>query len=325
MIIGQSFRSSNRDASWLLVALAAASLVLGSFGCSPAERSTTPNQLENTSMTPSAPVEETSASETQAPVDAVTPENETSEDIQAALLDVPVMPPTSEDFAALEEGIVAQYTFDEIREDGRISDVSGNGCDLALEAGEDGAGAELVESIRGKALVLSGDDSAICSQPTVAQELGNQDFSIAVWFSADQDEFKQFGMLAGWVQREPSFQIVELRLQRSGGVNGLLFNMQRHAPAREASTVFADTPIDDGKPHLAVVTRSMNEYARVFVDGLPVAYAEDAGWDMTGGENAVFGISAMYPFAGTIDEVCVWNKALTPSQVKALHETAETE
>jgi hypothetical protein len=81
--------------------------------------------------------------------------------------------------------------------------------------------------------------------------------------------------------------------------------------------------IDDGKWHHVVAVADRDAIATVYVDNIPVAFKDISQWnDVSYGSNGndfIGGYSVGNPFYGAIDEVRIYNKALTPENVSALY------
>lgn len=282
-----------------LLAFGAVCLVLGSFGCSPAEKSAAPDEQEKTGMPPSETVEE-----------GPTPDADARQALDAAVGSLPEVPQPDE-YAPLSEGIAARYTFSSLSDSGGIPDVSGNGHDLEIIRRNEDATAELGPSPTGHAFRTCSEAYAATEDSAIAKMLGSAPMTLAVRFRVAEGEFKQFAPLAGWADRHA--QLV-LRLNSGSGRRGLLFRVMNRLGGSNIEYLAAhfrnpsSESIDDGDWHWAVAVREPGKEIRLYVDGVLSAAAPDDGADLAIDLPLRIGIAAC-----ALDEVILWERALPPS------------
>lgn len=176
-----------------------------------------------------------------------------------------------------------------------------------------------VDGLVGGALRFDGKTTAKTRDAFLARDFGTRDVTLSCWMRTTT--FLPNAMLCGWYGRKPSFTMFELRLQESGGRQGILFNLQNGQHADDSggnNNVFSAVDnIADGAWHHIVGVREFGKKLRLYVDGLPAGWAQDKGWDQ-GGEFPFY-LSGLYPYQGDIDEVTVWGRALTSAEVHSLY------
>jgi hypothetical protein len=160
--------------------------------------------------------------------------------------------------------------------------------------------------------------------PKVAQwDFGTSSFSIAAWFKSDTAGYRNIiryhdgGGSSGWWG---------VRLETTGRLHFLLAH-QTGSPNNQ--TVTSDDVVADGTwHHVAAVRDAEGGLLRLYVDGAEAATPiADAGHNVAGDADTNAAIGAglwgdsgdrWEPFVGEIDEVAVFDRALTRTEIEAM-------
>jgi len=262
-----------------------------------------------------------------APMEGISEPGE-AKTLRDRLLENPILPLSSDEVQQLEDHLVAYYTFDTLGEDGRIADLSGNGLHLAVAAGADGKGADLVDSPRGRALRVSGDDKATVPAAALAKQLGPGDFTIATWVRIDPESAHR-GTIFGWVGRRPALTAVTLRIHQRQSATGVMFNLQSnrvHAETGDGNNAIVEmlpAPVYEQGVYVLVAGRRVRGgTTTLYFDGRLVAQDADDGFDLSSAD-AVMGVCELHAFAGAVDEVRVWDMALSEREIMSLPDALE--
>lgn len=204
--------------------------------------------------------------------------------------------------------LVAYYKFDE-GSGSIVSDIIGNGNSGTIY------GAKWVDGKHGKALSFDGDDYVSISHNNKL-DLGNiMDYSVAVWIRTIEYDMRDI------VAKDDGTGVYPLSLRIWDGLVGLFVYDGNSAPGVYSTGAL----VNDGKWHHVVGVRSTKEdKLKIYVDGELVESVTDttigsiANTDsMTvgnGGNNYV-----QYGFHGEIDDVRIYNKALSDEEVKQIY------
>jgi Concanavalin A-like lectin/glucanases superfamily len=214
-------------------------------------------------------------------------------------------------------GLVAHWSFDEVQ-NGTVLDQSGRNNHATLHGGR------LAQGVSGQALWLDGQPDQFC-------DLGNSnDFNFAA---------KAGFTFAGWfTTSEPSATILSLRSKQGNQQIDLLVRDGRliivvgddQDPGAQNAFVFAQQA-NDGKWHHFAFSRNGNA-VELFLDGASQGTASglSAGGPITTNLRAL-GAERLWlltndkqwgnpSFRGGIDEVCIFNRALTAAEIQTLME-----
>ncbi|MDQ0993969.1 sialidase family protein [Streptomyces sp. V3I7] len=176
-------------------------------------------------------------------------------------------------------------------------------------------GAEEVPGAAGGALEFDGTDDAVRVPYSDRLPLGTRDFTVSLWFRSTATTGEQPLLWMGgigttqpqvWLRGEPA----------SNRIRGLI-TVREGATAVRTAAVSTTSAYNDGRWHHVVLRRGGGELSLV-VDGTRSAVADVAG---SVSRNSPFGVhvgqrmDSRAFFAGAIDDVHVWNRALTDAEL----------
>ncbi len=229
--------------------------------------------------------------------------------------------------SSLQDGIVAWYKFD-----GNLNDVSGNG--YALSGGSVAYG---VDRKLGSSAALSCSGTTEL-RPTKTLEV-DETFTVACWVKAGKDTavYSEDGRLLrtcydeGNVVLAPGFsqtyQNDGAGVGFSVGKNGIA--VYEHAGMYLPVVLMYEVNIGDGWNHIAVQVEN-NGAPKVYLNGVLVrtgvvgAKAKRSLVITADGEHALCG-GGYGHFSGSLDDLRIYNRALSADEVKALYEGAKDE
>ncbi|WLW51008.1 sialidase family protein [Streptomyces sp. YU58] len=187
-------------------------------------------------------------------------------------------------------------------------------ADLAPGAGEAAVlgGAAATAGVSGGALSFDGADDAVRLPYREHLPLGTKDFTVSLWFRRTAAAGEQPLLWMGGVGHQPQ---VSLRAE-GGGVQGRIVVREGAAAVRTAA-VTATGGYDDDRWHHVALRRGDGELT-LFVDGTATGTADVSG---SVSRDAPFGVyvgqrvDGRAHFTGAIDEVRVWDRALTDAEI----------
>ncbi|CAM5402797.1 exo-alpha-sialidase OS=Streptomyces tendae OX=1932 GN=GUR47_01605 PE=3 SV=1 [Streptomyces tendae] len=179
-------------------------------------------------------------------------------------------------------------------------------------------GAGTTDGAAGGALVFDGADDAVRLPYDGRLALGEGDFTASLWFRYSAADGEQPLLWMGgigtdqpqvWLRAEPG----------NRRVRGLI-TAREGAAAPRSAWVRADRALDDGRWHRLTLRRGGGRLA-LFVDGSASADAADVPGSVS--RNSPFGVhigermDGRARFTGAVDDVRVWNRALTDAEIAA--------
>ncbi|MFJ7228534.1 exo-alpha-sialidase [Streptomyces tendae] len=179
-------------------------------------------------------------------------------------------------------------------------------------------GAGTTDGAVGGALALDGADDAVRLPYDGRSALGDGDFTASLWFRYSAADGEQPLLWMGgigttqpqvWLRAEPG----------NGRVQGLITTRDGAAAPRSA-WVRADRALNDGQWHRLALRRGGGRLT-LFVDGSAAADAADVPGSVS--RNSPFGVhvgermDGRARFTGAVDDVRVWNRALTDAEIAA--------
>lgn len=188
-------------------------------------------------------------------------------------------------------------------------------------------GAEETDGVFGGALRFDGTDDAVRLPFRSELPLGTKDFTVSLWFRYTATTGEQPLLWMGgigttqpqvWVRGEPA----------NNRIQGLI-TVRNGAVAPQTTYVRTDTAYNDGQWHHLVLRRGRGRLS-LFVDGTEKSVADIPG---SVSRNSPFGVhigqrmDSRAFFTGAIDEVHVWDRALTDAELadpKALRSSKDT-
>ncbi|MBQ0967635.1 exo-alpha-sialidase [Streptomyces sp. RK23] len=179
-------------------------------------------------------------------------------------------------------------------------------------------GAGTTDGAVGGALALDGADDAVRLPYDGRSALGDGDFTASLWFRYSAADGEQPLLWMGgigttqpqvWLRAEPG----------NGRVQGLITTRDGAAAPRSA-WVRAGRALNDGQWHRLALRRGGGRLT-LFVDGSAAADAADVPGSVS--RNSPFGVhvgermDGRARFTGAVDDVRVWNRALTDAEIAA--------
>ncbi|WP_394753038.1 LamG domain-containing protein [Crenothrix sp.] len=214
--------------------------------------------------------------------------------------------------AALTDGLVAYYPFN-----GNANDESGNGNNGMV------TGAQITNDRNGNsntAYHFNGSGNKITVQDTTKLNFGTSVFSIGVWVKSTQQGIGK--------------RIVTKR----GGTNSgnwyslAINNNKAWFEIYAQGDLYSTKAINDGNWHFIAVTRdaSTKKYS-MYIDGVFDTTIQDTGLNLNTTANTPLEIGVWWnesydsgTFNGVIDELRIYNRALTAAEVSALYQQGTT-
>ncbi len=216
---------------------------------------------------------------------------------------------------ALSQGGVGQGLLGYWPFDGDGADASGGGRNLSLVGG-----VGFANGLFGKALDLHNNDSQYAVRPSddAIYDFGGGDFTVQVWVNFNSTSAEQVLIEKFYGATGPGWTLAKLRVGDSRGSNSLHFYAN-------PTVVLTSTPptLANGVWYQFLVRRSGTKF-QVLLDGSVVAEGSASGSvpDTTmpllvGKRNNIGG--QVSPVDGRIDEVAIWSRALSDSEVGYLY------
>ncbi|MBN2591682.1 MAG: hypothetical protein JXA96_17585 [Sedimentisphaerales bacterium] len=205
--------------------------------------------------------------------------------------------PNDEQEDTTKSDILGYWSFD-----GNANDSSNNGNNGTVY------GAILTEGISGSAYYFEGDGDCVSIPASEIFDFGNNDFSVSLWFKTS---YPTDNFLMNFRQNDNNPHI-EFYINNNIGTHLLPGNTRIEYP---------DAGVRDDKWHHLAATLEKSIY-KLYLDGMEVGSQSYIGnlkdWDTItiGGRNN----QSNDGFKGTIDEVGIYNKAMSAGQVKQLYE-----
>jgi hypothetical protein len=141
----------------------------------------------------------------------------------------------------------------------------------------------------------------------------NGAYTLAAWIKPTT--LNQGGII-GWGNYGSGNKTNQLRLDNGGGANGQLIN---YWWGNDFIVPLGSINLLDGAWHHVAVTHATDDTSRMYVDGTLLAKMKRTGHNVTLTSNATIGTSngngTIDHFIGGIDEVQIWNIALTPAEL----------
>ncbi|MDH4242034.1 MAG: LamG domain-containing protein, partial [Phycisphaerae bacterium] len=176
-----------------------------------------------------------------------------------------------------------------------------------------------------EALSFDGLNDYVCVPDDYSLDLGTHDLSFAFWFKTNESSIEQM-LTKRSTTTGPSNRVWD-GYSAALLVDGTVNVHFRHSASSDSDVVVTSTAsYNDGNwHHLAgVYTRSAN--LKLYVDGVPegtpgdISYAENKNIDLTQplaiGCRVVYGRSNDLYFNGTIDEVAIYERALSADEIQ---------
>lgn len=214
-----------------------------------------------------------------------------------------------------DEELVAYWSFDEIS-GSTIIDESGNGNN-----GTNINEVKFEEDLFGKAANFNGKDNYICVPNDSTIEFGTGNFTVEAWIKTGQINFPWYDPYSVIVKKgnpssNPGWQLLLLNKTNYNG-NTIRFGI-RDSLDGNGVDVHTNKTVNDNKWHHIVGIKEGN-YLKLYVDGHHEDTVDASSESGSLNNNYELHISmynnAMY-FDGLIDEVALYNEAISPDLIK---------
>jgi len=213
---------------------------------------------------------------------------------------------------AINQGLVAWYPFD-----GNASDMSGNGNHGTVNGATLGTDRQ---GVVGKAYSFDGVDDWI-EVPPSSQLSIQENLSVSFWFelnSLSDGNFLQKGNSNnGW----------EWELVYSGSL-GPVSTIHQHDGSSPHTNVFSNKSLSLNRFSNLISVFSANNFLKLYIDGRLVGSSSSFSASFGGGNSPLY-IGArkgwashpdpFRPFKGSIDDIRIYNRALSAGEVQALY------
>jgi PGF-CTERM protein/uncharacterized repeat protein (TIGR01451 family) len=228
--------------------------------------------------------------------------------------------------AKSDYGLVAEWHFDE-GSGGVVKDSSGNGNDGTIH------GAKWVDGKYGKALEFDGKDYVDAGRQTELINFGTGDLTVEAWAKSTSTSTDLQAILAYVTTEAVSKDRYVLQITRSDeGINANKIRFGIGEEGQNAILVYSDSVIaGDGQWHHIVGERKSGTLY-LYIDSVQQTDTTDCSSVNLGDfANSAFSIGYIsylgYPryFTGLIDEVRIYNRALTADEIKTHYEGKQPE
>ena len=192
--------------------------------------------------------------------------------------------------------------------DGNANDIIG---------GNNGGGATFAPGMVGRAFSFNGTDASVSIPDSTVLELGASDFTIDFWLRTTQTGGADGTLL--W-KTSCSGPCTGWQVWKRSDLNGV--DMQVCDQVTGCQQWGARTAVNDGQWHLIAFMRS-GTTLNAYLDGQndTTVITDPAAADPTNGLPLLFGTSTspVSPFNGLIDEVEIFNRALSAAEIQAIY------
>ena len=216
--------------------------------------------------------------------------------------------------AAVLDGLAAGYTFDEAQDVTTAQDSSGNNNDLYRW------GTTSISGKVGGAYVFDGAGEACTifngAGTATGIPIGDNSYSIALWVKPDQ----LYGDMIGWGTWATGLGVNAFKLQKGETWNGG-DGLANYWWGSDLEGIYPGG-IADGNWHLVAASYDAVSGTRaIWLDNVQlVSFAEGNALATTTADTLVIGknLGGSDPFGGAMDEVGIWNRALTTGDMAEL-------
>ncbi|MGV9453745.1 LamG-like jellyroll fold domain-containing protein [Streptomyces sp. NPDC003635] len=182
-------------------------------------------------------------------------------------------------------------------------------------------GASPTDGVFGKALAFDGTDDAVRLPYRTQLPLDTADFTASLWFRYTRTTGEQPLLWVGGIgATQPQFW---LRGEPANNRLRGLMTVRSGPMSRWSTSISTTTAYNDGRWHHVALRRGGGQLT-LFVDGRPISWADVPG---SVSDTSPFGVhigqrmDGRAFFSGSIDEVRVWNRALTADELNRVRRT----
>lgn len=209
--------------------------------------------------------------------------------------------------------LVAHWTFDEGSGPTAFDTVGGNHGTLSA------TGATFVPGgVVGGAVSLTRASGGYVSMP--GPDFAGVSFSVTAWVQTTDSANETFPLAKHASGYGNGYFLL---LNSSGGSYGAATRAAFYTGGAPAQVPVSTTPVTDGTWHFLAAVHTQGGLNEIYVDGLPVEQAVAAAGVTSSPANLLIGAltvgSPVPSYTGLVDDVRVFNHALTPAEVAALY------
>lgn len=211
-----------------------------------------------------------------------------------------------------EEGLVLHLSFDKDTIEGdKVKDLSGQGSDGIIN-GE----AEVDAGKFGEALLFDGVDDfvEVPLSDSITFTKGSS-FTVQVWVKTDDAPTKNDGIVGDYRQSTEAFWNLSVSGDDAAQRGKMGFNLRDIGKAHSTNITSPDFLNDGEWHHLAGVRDQEQKKARFYVDGVLIDEIDDQTQDINSGQSVWIGEHLNRFYKGLIDDVKVWDRALSAAEL----------
>jgi len=215
--------------------------------------------------------------------------------------------------ADLREGLVLYLSFDSDTVQGdAVEDLSAQGNDAIIFGG-----AELEAGKYGEAMLFDGIDDyvEVPISDTLTFTEGTT-FTVQAWIKSEDAPAKNDGIVGTYRQSTEGFWNLSVSGDNAATRGNIGFNL-RDVGKAHSTNISTAGPLNDGEwHHLAGVRDQSTKKARFYVDGELIDEVDDATEDINSGQSVWIGDHLQRYYMGSIDDVKIWNRALSAVEIE---------
>ncbi len=212
-----------------------------------------------------------------------------------------------------KEGLVLHLSFDESTVKGdTIEDQSGAGNDAIIHGN-----AELDVGKYGNAMVFDGVDDfvEIPLTDSITFTEGST-FSVQAWVKTDDSPTQNDGIVGNYKQSTQALWMLSVSGDDAALRGKMGFSVRDVGKVHSAGVKSPDFLNDGEWHHLAAVRDQAQKKVRFYVDGVLIDEVDDQTEDINSGQSIWIGEHLSRFYAGLIDDVKIWDRALTAAELE---------
>jgi hypothetical protein len=199
---------------------------------------------------------------------------------------------------------------------GNANDESGNGNDGVVN------GATLTADRFGNAngaYSFDGSSSKIVVSNSSSNSIGLNDYSLSAWINTSS-----ISGTNGRIISKGSSQCVTGYMMRTGSPNSSKVFTENAYSGNCYAAFGSSGNINNGYWHMVTVAVTRSNGVKIFIDGvLDSQYSVNSQFDLSNNQDLFFGYNnldnAYEPFLGSLDDIAIWNRALSDQEVLILY------
>ena len=211
-----------------------------------------------------------------------------------------------------EDGLVLHLNFDQKMIQGKTAK------DLSKKAnhGIINGGATVVEGKFGEALEFDGKDDfvEVPLKPSITFSKGDS-LTVQAWVKTDDKPPKNDGIVGNYRTSTDAVWLLSLSGDNAAERGKVRFRLRDEGRANSVDINSTDFLNDDEWHHLAFVRDQKAKKARFYVDGTLISEKDDKTQEINSGQSIWVGEYLKRYYKGLIDEVKIWNRALSAAEL----------